>query len=120
MPVLEGYKIDSFDDSYVNLKLEFTNKLYVSSEPDKDFVSVTVMIGQLFTAKSDNLTLKSDYFIKRITVPAQIPSDEEAENINKIANTATNGLLVSFLIPFIFMIFARVSMDRVWALYYML
>jgi hypothetical protein len=29
-------------------------------------------------------------------------------------------MLVSFLIPFIFMLFARVSMDKVWAFYYML
>lgn len=28
--------------------------------------------------------------------------------------------MVSFLIPFLFMIFARFSMNRVWALYYML
>jgi hypothetical protein len=37
-----------------------------------------------------------------------------------LGNSAAGGLFVSFVIPFLFMLFARVSMDRVWALYYML
>lgn len=40
--------------------------------------------------------------------------------LNTLGNSAAGGLLVSFIIPFLFMLFARVSMDRVWALYYML
>jgi hypothetical protein len=71
-------------------------------------------------AQSDNHTLVENYMIKRVIVPPQSPSDEDAAMVNSIASTAQNGLLVSFLIPFIFMLFARVSMDRVWALYYML
>ena len=40
--------------------------------------------------------------------------------LNTLGNSAAGGLFVSFVIPFLFMLFARVSMDRVWALYYML
>ena len=40
VPVLESYKIDSFTERYIKLKLKFTNPLYVSSKPQKDYISV--------------------------------------------------------------------------------
>lgn len=79
-----------------------------------------ILTHQFFMSPVDNHTLASDFYIKRITVPTQIESEDEAQMINTIASTTQNSLIVSFLIPFIFMLFAKVSMDRVWALYYML
>lgn len=71
-------------------------------------------------AKKDNLTLPDGFKITGVPVPAQIPSQEELELVTTISNSAQNGLLFSFLIPFLFMLFSRVGMDRVWSLYYML
>ena len=120
VPQLESYEIDSFSERHIDIQMKFTNPLYVSQDPVKDHVSVQFTTNQLFMSKADNLTLVEGYKIERVQVPAQIPSKEELELVNSIASSAQNGLLVSFLIPFIFMLFARVSMHRVWSLYYML
>ena len=40
--------------------------------------------------------------------------------MKRIGDSAQGGLLASFIIPFVFMLFMKVSMDRVWATYYML
>ena len=78
------------------------------------------MTNKLFMSKRDNIILADGYHIDKVTVPAQIPTLEELDLVNSISSSAQNGLLFTFLIPFLFMLFARVSMHRVWSLYYML
>jgi hypothetical protein len=78
LPELISYQVVDFDEVHVKLMLEFTNKMYVSSQPDKDYISLQIKTPEFFMSKSDNMTLKSDYKIRRITVPTQILSDEEA------------------------------------------
>jgi hypothetical protein len=53
-------------------------------------------------------------------VPPIFPSEEE---FDKVANTGANvqkAMIASLLIPFLFFLFARFSMSKVWALFYML
>ena len=66
------------------------------------------------------MLLEEGYEIVHITVPPQFLSIEDANLIGKFGNSAKNGLLITFIIPFIFMLFAKVSLDRVWAMYYTL
>ena len=40
--------------------------------------------------------------------------------IKRVGNTIQGSLIVSFVVPFCFMLFFRVGMNRIWALYYML
>lgn len=60
----------------MDLKLIFTNPLYVSSQPDKDFINFKVMSPGLFKALSDNHPIDKGYEIKRVEVPTQTPSEE--------------------------------------------
>lgn len=60
----------------------------MSSEPVKDHIVIKFLTHQLFMAKADNLTLVENYEIKRISVPAQIASQEDLETVNSIATSA--------------------------------
>lgn len=67
--------------------MKFTNPLYVSSEPDKDHISVKFVTNKLFMSKADNLTLAENYTIENIMLPAQIP-EEDLKLVTTIANSA--------------------------------
>ena len=47
-------------------------------------------------------------------------SEEDFNAISEIGNSVQSGMIITLVIPFGFMIFMSVSMNRVWALYNML
>ena len=53
-------------------------------------------------------------------MPAQFASEEEFERIDGYGNNAKGSMIFSLIIPFCFMLFMSVSMNRVWGLYNML
>ena len=57
--------------------MNFTNPLYVSSEPDKDFAYIRILQSELFVSSKDGLTLEYShsfgawgYDLDKVTVPA--------------------------------------------------
>lgn len=57
MPILKSYKIDSFSEVHISFQLEFTNQLFISSEFDKDFITIKFKMFYAFIAQSDGLML---------------------------------------------------------------
>ena len=85
-----------------------------------DQISIEFLERNLFSAKIDGHLLQEDYKIVGIKVPFQLGSQEEFKSIVSLGNSAFNGLLISLIIPFCFMIFMSVSMNKVWSLYNLL
>jgi hypothetical protein len=116
-PNMTGYKIIEFSESKLTFALNFTNPLYVSTYGKPDQLNLKVWIPQLFQAEADGLILDQNYSLVGIPIPALMGSQEDYEQMLQIGVGASSSLLMSLIIPFIFMIFASVSMNRVWALY---
>ena len=53
-------------------------------------------------------------------VPFMASSKEDAQSIDSIGNSAQNSMILTLVIPFVFMCFMSMSMKRVWLLYNML
>ena len=46
-------------------------------------------------------------------------SDSDFAQIQNIGSTAQSSMIFTLIIPFVFMVFMKASMDRVWSLYNM-
>jgi hypothetical protein len=64
--------------------------------------------------------LEANYTISNIQIPPMYPSEEEYEQVAKTGAAVQSAMLASLLIPFLFFLFARFSMSKVWSLFYML
>ena len=53
-------------------------------------------------------------------IPSLAKSNEEAQQLLSLGNGVKDQMLLTLVIPFAFMLFMSVSMDRVWSLYLML
>ena len=53
-------------------------------------------------------------------MPSLAKSDKEAAMIMNIGSSTKESMMLTLSIPFIFMIFMTLSMNRVWSLYLML
>ena len=53
-------------------------------------------------------------------MPSLAKSEEEAAMIMNIATSTKDSMMLTLVVPFFFMIFMTLSMDRVWSLYLML
>jgi hypothetical protein len=71
-------------------------------------------------AESDNLLLKPNYILRNYSVPSQAKSEAEFRLIANVGSTVENSMILSLLVPFVFMLFMSVSMEKVWSFYLML
>ena len=53
-------------------------------------------------------------------MPAQAESEEAFKQMEAMGAGAEEGMLFTLIVPFCFMVFMSVSLDRVWGLYNML
>jgi hypothetical protein len=99
------------------LNLTFSLPLYVSSFDGKDSVDIEFSNPSMFKAKSNNQTIPENYTISSIELPAQVKSSEDLVKIETIESSAQTSMVFTLIIPFAFMIFMSVAMERVWSLY---
>ena len=64
--------------------------------------------------------LARNYTIEKIQVPPQVASLEDFQQIVSMGSGASNSMLFTLIVPFCFMLFMSVSMNRVWSIYNML
>jgi hypothetical protein len=76
------------------------------------------MTNKFFLARKDKE--KIELLTESAGIPRLFASKEDASNIKTLAAGAQNSMLITLIIPFCFMIFMSVSMDRVWSLYLMM
>ena len=68
----------------------------------------------------DGLQLQKNYILEEITIPTQVASEEEYQQMQSLASTSMSTMLVSFAIPFGFMMLMKFSLNKIWSLYNML
>jgi hypothetical protein len=98
--------------------LNFTNVLFVSSASQPDKIKIELKMNKFFVARKDEK--KMELLTKSSDMPRLFASKEDAKNIKSLATGAQNSMLITLIIPFCFMIFMSVSMNRVWSLYLMM
>ena len=59
-------------------------------------------------------------FTATTVLPSMSKDDKEANTLLNVGESTKNSMLLTLIIPFVFMLFMSVSMDRVWSLYLML
>ena len=72
----------------------------------------------MFQSVKTNVTAKMNY-----TTTVYLPTMTSVEDAGKIMNlgeNTKNSMLLTLFVPFGFMLFMSVSMDRVWSMYLML
>ena len=102
----------------MEIYLNMTNPIYVSSSDEVDRVDVKVIEPFFFQSKRTNITTKMN-FTTIAWLPPMVDKDEATELMN-IVDSSKNSILITLIIPFAFMVFMSVSMNRVWSLYLML
>lgn len=120
IPAIASYSINEFTSFGLILKVNFSDPLYVSHSFLKDRIDLVILDSSIFKAKSDGHQLKGNYSLVGIQVPKQMASEEDYEIVSGLGSGAENGMIFTLVVPFLFMIFMSVSMNRVWALYNML
>jgi len=74
IPVIDDWEILEFTEYALVLKLNFTNKLYVSSAIEKDLLGIEVLESRIFISTKDFLTIEQNYTLSNYTLPAQAAS----------------------------------------------
>ena len=83
-------------------------------------MSIVIVANKLFTAQLDQVFLAASFQIPRFEVPPQMASEGDYQQIQTMGGAAQNSMLLTLVIPFLFMIFMSASMSRVWSFYNML
>ena len=103
----------------MKIYLNFSNPIYVSSGYDNDLIKLTVKNPYIFKSVATNVTINMNY-TDSANMPSLAKSEEEAAMIMNIATSTKDSMMLTLVVPFFFMIFMTLSMDRVWSLYLML
>jgi hypothetical protein len=102
------------------LKLNLSNSVFVSSDFPMDHIKVTFLKPGLFKSVLDGLQLQKHYVLEKITVPTQVASEEEYQQMQSLVSNSMSTMLVTFAIPFGFMMLMKFSLNKIWSLYNML
>ena len=119
-PYLLKWDIIDFDNDKMRLFLNMTNPIYVSSseEPCDIQFKVKDKYNFAFQSVQTGITVKENYTIHHV-MPAMIDHDD-TELLMQLNQHSRSSMIFTLIIPFCFMIFMSVSMDRVWSMYLML
>ena len=120
IPELISFEISNITENFMIVTLEFTFPLYVSSDDIKDQLFITLTNGTLFEAQSDGFSPVQNYALNMATIPALAASEEDYQEILSLGDSASKSMLLTLVVPLLFMVFMSVSMERVWAVYNML
>ena len=101
----------------MNLHLNFTDKLYVSSSSDQDKLDIIVRYNSLFKAKSDEHELEKNYKLRNILVPKLTGSQKEFEKVKGIMDTVSGSIYMTLVVPVVFQVVKSVSMDSIWPMF---
>ena len=87
------------------------------SEPCR--IQIKVRDAYVFEAKQSGINVKMNFTTSRV-LPSLAKSESEAYALLSLGENTKNSMLLTLIIPFGFMLFMSVSMNRVWSLYLML
>lgn len=116
-PALSNFTLVNFNQTGMSIKLEFENPLYVSSTGVQDSLDFQILIPTIFRNQRDTITIVDGFTIKGIPISQQFVSVQELLKVESQSQTSGGSLLVTFLIPFLFMLFKSMGMAPVWSLY---
>ena len=117
-PALVDWYISKFTNYQLEVFLNFTNPLFVSSSEVQDEISVRVKNPYVFQSHLTNVTAKMNY-TTTLYLPS-MTSSEDSDTIMSLGEQTKNSMIFTLIIPFGFMVFMSFSMDRVWSMYNML
>ena len=91
----------------------------MSSGSEPCSVEIRVLNEYIFQTKYSNNNVKMNFTTSQY-LPALAKDEEDSKAILNMGQNTKNSMLLTLIIPFCFMLFMSVSMDRVWSLYLML
>ena len=98
--------------------LNISNPVYVSSSDVQDEIHVRVKEPLMFQSAETNVSVKMN-FTTTLYLPS-MTSAEDSSSIMQLGENTKNSMLFTLIVPFCFMVFMSFSMDRVWSMYLML
>jgi hypothetical protein len=120
-PELVDWLILEFNSYRMVIKMNFSDPIYVSSSADlKDLIGIDILNYKLFIASKDMTVLAENYTVANSTIPSQAKSEKDYKLISNVGSSVENSMLITLLVPFCFMLFMSVSMEKVWSFYLML
>ena len=84
----------------------------------QDEIKVRITNPYIFQSLSNNLTVKEN-FTTTVYLPSMIDS-KDTDSLMKLGDYTKNSMVLTLIVPFVFMVFMSVSMESVWSLYLML
>ena len=92
-PELEEWFITSFENNKIEIFLNFTNPIYVSSSDEKDEIRVKVKEPFIFQSLENNIFIKTNS-TSTFYLPSMIdPNDREA--VMKLTSFSKNSMLLT-------------------------
>ena len=117
-PKLIDWFVSKFDNEQIQVFLNMTNPVYVSQAKTPDELKIRVMLPPVFRSLKTNVMVKMN-FTFTFPMPSMLdPSD--TDQLLSLGESSKNSMLLTLVIPFAFMVFMSVSMNRVWSMYLML
>lgn len=118
-PELKGWFIEDWTRTSLLISLDLENPMYISTGDISDEVIVKVKQNLAFRAIDNDDPIRKDYtFIS--TIPSQSKNSDDALFMMNIGSGTKNSMMLTLVVPFVFMMFMAVSLNRVWSLYLMM
>ena len=115
--MLLNWTITEFEWYYMKIKLDFSNKLYLSPSLERnDFLNFTVNDTQYLSAISDDFRVAENYTLYTKLKPFLV-EEEDKTFVQQVNIITTTSVLISLIVPLLFFLIMKSSMERIWSLY---
>ena len=119
LPEIENWEFRQITQFYFDLEVNFTLPLNVSQEIVKDTMAVEVYHNFIFKSLRTDNHVSLNFTTEPFEVPSQ-PLRKDKQLIEMLTLGVAASAVVSVVIPLVFMICLKFSMDKAWHFYLML
>ena len=111
-PILDNWELVALTSTEVEIKLDFSDNMLVSSYEEPDLLFVQMDLSQYTDENGQTLPP----IIKMIMIPRQMNSEEEAALVEQSGDTASTSTVTTTVVSVIVSLFTSNSLSQVWGL----